>query len=72
MVVLTQNNRCKIIPRIKSITQVKTNEDLYARDKKYPATIVIITSTIAILKIRYEWTPSPGTPNEFLYLHKLI
>jgi len=54
MVVLTQNKRCKTIPRIKSITQVKTNEDLYARDKKYPATIVIITSTIAILKIRYE------------------
>ena len=72
MVVLTQNNRCKTIPKIKSITQVKTNELLYARDIKYPTTIVMITSTIAILYMRYEWTPCPGTPNEFLYLHKFI
>ncbi len=24
---------------------------------------VCITSTIAILKMRYEWTPFPGSPN---------
>jgi hypothetical protein len=54
MVVLTQNKRCKTMPRINNITHVKKNEVLYERDIKYPATIVIITSTIAILKTRYE------------------
>ena len=38
----------------------------------YATMIVNITSTIAILNIRYEWGPCPGTPNIFLYLHKFI
>jgi hypothetical protein len=54
MVVLTQNKRCKTIPRIKSNIHVKKNEVLYVREIKYPPIIVIITSAMAILKTRYE------------------
>ena len=54
IVVLTQNIRCNKIPKIKSITQVLINEVLYIYDIMYASMIVNITSTIAILNIRYE------------------
>ncbi len=54
IVVLTQNIRCNIIPKIKSIIHVIINGVLYIYDIMYPTNIVIITSTIAILNIRYE------------------
>jgi hypothetical protein len=72
IVVFTQNILCKIIPNINKNTN--TYENLYPVIKEiiYAPIIVITTSTIATPNKRYECTPLFGSPNIFLYLHKLI
>jgi len=72
IVVLTQNNLCKIIPKINKNNKVYNKEKLKKYDIINAATIVIITSTIAKPNKRYEWIPSLGFPKIFLYSHKFI
>ena len=71
-VVLTQNNLCKKMPALNNPTQLHRKSILNAQEIINAPIIVKITSTTAMSNTRYECTPSPGTPNEFLYLHRLI
>jgi hypothetical protein len=47
MVVLTQNNRCRIIPKMNKTIDVFINEILKKKEIIYAPTSVMITSTIA-------------------------
>ena len=71
-VVLTQNNLCKKMPALNNPTQLHRKSILNAQEIINAPIIVNITSTIAMSNTRYECTPSPGTPREFLYLHRFI
>jgi hypothetical protein len=73
IVVLTQNNRCNIIPKINKTINTNKNDFLIKKEIINAAIIVIITSAIASPINRYEWIPLPGSPRASLYLHnKLI
>jgi len=60
------------MPALNNPTQLHRKLTLNTRDMINAPIIVNITSAIATSNMRYECTPSPGTPNEFLYLHRLI
>jgi hypothetical protein len=70
IVVFTQNNRWNIIANINNPTVVYTSGVLVILERIKAAMSVKMTSTMAILKRRYWWTPFPGSPNMCLYLHK--
>lgn len=71
-VVLTQNNLCNIIPDINEMIHERKKDIFVVNDMTNANKNVNMTSTIAILKIRYECGPFPGSPNIFLYLHNDI
>jgi hypothetical protein len=72
IVVLTQNKRCKIIPKINKNNNIIKNLH-FGRNKLiiYAASIVNITSTIAILNILYECSPLFTLPKMSLYLQNI-
>jgi hypothetical protein len=72
IVVLTQNNLCKIIPKTNKNIEVYKNLYLKKYDIRKAANKVIITSAIAKPNNLYEWIPLSGSPRMFLYLHKFI
>lgn len=71
-VVFTQNNRCKMIPNRNKKSSVFTKDVLNMVDIMMASSIVAMTSTMAILNMRYECTPSPDFPKTSLYLHNDI
>ena len=71
IVVLTHKIRCIIIPNKKDNKKANGYEMYINKDtnnlNKIANRINSPTSNIAILKIRYEWTPWFGTPSISLY-----
>jgi len=61
-----------MIPRRNKQASVIGKDHLKIYAKNQAPKMVMTTSATAMLKIRKEWIPFPGTPKASLYLHKFI